>query len=592
MIVLEVIFFLSLLIILYHFCGYPLLLRFFAGRRQAIQPGGEEPLNNFIFVIPMYNEEIFIAKKIENLAHLDYPSTHYRVILIDDGSTDSTLVLAKTAAKKYPNLLLEIQTNAVNQGKVALYNQVIPDLFDDAILMLSDVSALLSENVLQRANAFFNNPKVGAFSVHYILDEHALHGEQTYWDYQSKIQSLESRLGSPIGYHGTGYAIRKSLWEPLFEATINDDFVMPMKVITKGYLGVFDEGSSASEIELSSEQLDWNRRVRIATGNIQQVFYLREMLAPRHGFIAWMFFSGKVLRVFLPWLFISLFLSALLLSFSNVLIFNVILAVQCLVYLVAFINSITNLHSKLANIITYFIKGQVSIFMGWLRFPRHSGHWMRANAMPKSSFVHPVIRIIKWIIDKSAALVGLFILLLLLPWIALLIKRASPGPIFYKQLRVGRSSEKSTHLFYLYKFRTMNCDLAHSHLKWTAENDPRIFPLGRFLRRTHLDELPQFFNILKGDMSLVGPRPERPCLYPYIENNIPFYSERLYGILPGMTGLAQVSRGPDRVIEDVREKVAYDHAYAIHLTKPWIWIKLEFVILLKTLKLVLVGKEL
>lgn len=591
-ILLEVIFFLSLVTILYHLFGYPLLLRFFAANKSAIKPVFDGPFNHFTFVIPMYNEEVFIAKKIENLATLDYPYSHFNVILIDDGSMDNTLTFAYNAAKKHPGLVLEIKKNPVNKGKVAIYNQEIPGLSDACIIVLSDVSASLSHNVLKRANAYFNNAKVGAFSAHYVLDSYALHGEQTYWNYQSKIQRLESHLGSPIGYHGTGYAIRKSLWEPLPDATINDDFVMPMRVIAKGYLGVFDEECTACEVELSSEHIDWNRRVRIAQGNIQQVYYLRQLLALRHGFVAWMFFSGKVLRVFLPWLFILLFLSSSLLAFSNRLIFDAILVFQCFIYLIALGNSICNFNSKIANVITYFIKGQVSIFMGWLRLPQHSGHWRRANAIRKSTFIHPLVRGIKWIIDKLAAVIGLCLLMLLLPFIALLIKRASPGPIFYKQLRVGKSLEHHTKLFYLYKFRTMHCDSDKSNLIWTMENDPRIFPLGNFLRCTHLDELPQFFNILKGDMSLVGPRPERPSLHFYIEKNIPFYSERLYGLLPGMTGLAQVSRGPDRVIEDVRQKVSFDHAYAMHLTKPWIWIKLEIVILLKTIKLVVVGKEL
>src|SRR5690349_4687882 len=132
--------------------------------------------------------------------------------------------------------------------------------------------------------------------------------------------------------------------------------------------------------------------------------------------------------------------------------------------------------------------------------------------MQKSSFIPPSVRVAKWIIDKIGALIGLSILIIMLPFMAVLIKRSSPGPIFYKQLRVGKGTEKYTQLFYVYKFRTMNIDADKSTLKWTLEHDPRIYPFGEFLRKTHLDEFPQFFNVLKGEMSLVGPRPERPCL--------------------------------------------------------------------------------
>ena len=105
-----------------------------------------------------------------------------------------------------------------------------------------------------------------------------------------------------------------------------------------------------------------------------------------------------------------------------------------------------------------------------------------------------------------------------------------------------------------------------------------------------MDEIPQFWNILKGDMSLIGPRPERPSLFPYIIKHIPFYEERLYWVKPGLTGLAQVTYRYDKTIDDVRRKVAYDHAYAIYLTKPLIWFKTDIRIIIKTITLVLLGR--
>ena len=218
-------------------------------------------------------------------------------------------------------------------------------------------------------------------------------------------------------------------------------------------------------------------------------------------------------------------------------------------------------------------------------------HRQKTDRMQKKSFIPPSVNLFKWLFDKVGALIGLSLFLIILPIIAILIKRSSPGPIFYKQLRVGKSTERHTRLFYVYKLRTMRIDSDKSLHKWTLEDDPRIYPFGKFLRKTHLDEFPQFFNILKGDMSLVGPRPERPGLYAYIEKNIPFYAERLYKISPGLTGLAQVNTGPDHDIEDVKKKVIYDHTYAMYLTKPRLWFKLEASILLKTIKLVFTVKE-
>jgi lipopolysaccharide/colanic/teichoic acid biosynthesis glycosyltransferase len=127
--------------------------------------------------------------------------------------------------------------------------------------------------------------------------------------------------------------------------------------------------------------------------------------------------------------------------------------------------------------------------------------------------------------------------------------------------------------------------------RWTAKNDTRIIRFGEFLRKTHIDELPQVINILKRDMTLIGPRPERLDLYPYVVQHIPYYQERLYLVLPGLTGLAQVTYGYDNTIVKVRRRVALDHAYATYLTKPWIWFKTDMSIIFKTIQMILFGKN-
>ena len=167
--------------------------------------------------------------------------------------------------------------------------------------------------------------------------------------------------------------------------------------------------------------------------------------------------------------------------------------------------------------------------------------------------------------------------------IALAIRLDSPGPVLFRQMRIGQSTPLFTKLFWIIKFRTMTIEAgAIPAAVWAAEDDPRITRVGRFLRRSRLDELPQLINVLRGEMSLIGPRPEQPAISRWLVSAIPFYSERLYGLRPGITGFAQVHQGYDRDLDDVRSKLSYDHAYAVALSSPRAWLALELRIIART----------
>jgi lipopolysaccharide/colanic/teichoic acid biosynthesis glycosyltransferase len=158
--------------------------------------------------------------------------------------------------------------------------------------------------------------------------------------------------------------------------------------------------------------------------------------------------------------------------------------------------------------------------------------------------------------DVVVAVAGLVVTALLFPILALLIKR-TPGPVIYRQTRVGESGR----LFTMYKFRTM-CASAEPRRQavWAQDGDPRCTPVGRLLRHAHLDELPQLWNVLRGDMSVVGPRPERPEFIELLEENVPFWGRRLL-TRPGMTGWAQVHCGYAADSASAAEKLSYDFWY-------------------------------
>ena len=165
--------------------------------------------------------------------------------------------------------------------------------------------------------------------------------------------------------------------------------------------------------------------------------------------------------------------------------------------------------------------------------------------------------VLKRIMDVIGAVAGIVLTAPLIPIMVLAIKLTSKGPILYSQERVGRFGDT----FKIFKFRTMRVDAEANGPIWSAgRGDSRLTPIGGFLRRTHLDELPQLVNVLAGDMSLVGPRPERPHFVQTLHAAIPRYDQRLL-LKPGITGLAQVNYRYDASVADVRRKLRYDLLY-------------------------------
>jgi lipopolysaccharide/colanic/teichoic acid biosynthesis glycosyltransferase len=178
---------------------------------------------------------------------------------------------------------------------------------------------------------------------------------------------------------------------------------------------------------------------------------------------------------------------------------------------------------------------------------------------------------VKGAVDFLLALVLLVLFAPVLLVSAVLVRLTSRGPAFYAQARLGRNGRPFT----LYKVRSMthNCE-RDSGPRWSTPNDPRVTRVGRLLRKTHIDELPQLWNVLRGDMSLVGPRPERPEFIPVLAEAIPNYQDRLL-VRPGVTGLAQVNLPADTDLASVRRKLAYDLYYIRHLS---LWLDLRLML--------------
>jgi lipopolysaccharide/colanic/teichoic acid biosynthesis glycosyltransferase len=241
------------------------------------------------------------------------------------------------------------------------------------------------------------------------------------------------------------------------------------------------------------------------------------------------------------------------------------------------------------------------------------------------------VRVVKRLIDVAGSLLGLAITLPLFPLIAAAVYLDSPGPILIHQKRAGELGSGSGddgegdepgkpqfREFSMFKIRSMRPDAEElSGPVLASENDPRITRVGRFLRRTHIDELPQFLNVLAGDMSLVGPRPERPELAEQLAMAIPYFEERMRDVKPGITGLAQVTLGysgkpppgselmpfagdltnpfrvegaEDAVADHMRMKLLYDLAYGGAMEDLRTFVPLELSILVKTPLVMLLAR--
>jgi lipopolysaccharide/colanic/teichoic acid biosynthesis glycosyltransferase len=211
--------------------------------------------------------------------------------------------------------------------------------------------------------------------------------------------------------------------------------------------------------------------------------------------------------------------------------------------------------------------------------------------------------------DVAASVGGLIVFAPVMAAAAVAIKLSSPGPVLFSQERIGlnrrledrrgptnghngfdrrkndrRGDRKAGKPFKMYKFRSMAVNAENGVPKWTERNDPRVTTVGRILRKTRIDEMPQFFNVLRGDMSIVGPRPERDYFYAQVDEKIPQFPQRLR-VKPGLTGLAQVNVGYTNNVEDMRKKLEHDLKY-IRTLSP----SNDAKIMLRTISVVVTGK--
>ncbi len=233
----------------------------------------------------------------------------------------------------------------------------------------------------------------------------------------------------------------------------------------------------------------------------------------------------------------------------------------------------------------------------------------KRGPIPNERYLSPLTRRAIRAFDILASGLALLLLSPVFLILAILIRLESPGPVIYRQLRTGlnlRTNDRRRHTnirvieerrrldrrrapvpgrpFEIYKFRSMVTDAEKNGIQLAKKNDARVTRLGKLMRRTRIDELPQFWNVLRGDMSIVGPRPERPEIIAYLAEQIPGYTDRL-GVKPGITGLAQIRNGYDTDLEHIRRKITLDRYYIQKCS-----LVNDLKIILRTLRVVVRGE--
>ncbi len=596
---LWILFAICIALFMYHHFLYPLLLRVLAKRQKAIkvETSPVKTMPKIGIVMCAYNEEAYIRAKLDNLAMLDYPPTAYDIHIGLDGCTDNTESVINSVSRDLVQKRVQCNTHVfnTNQGKVKTLNYLIEKTkkhYD--ILLFTDVSALLSIDALRNVAQAFHNPKVGVVSGDYQFLNPAQPEQSKYWQYQNKLKRDEGALGAVIGVPGAMFAVRAPLVKTVPENTINDDFVIPMRAIEQGYEAVVDPDLGIIELESDTTGQELKRRVRIGAGNLQQLWFLKSMLRARNGWKAFNFFSGKALRAVMPIIIAlgSAALVALALMGSEVAQLTTLCTGGALLIESALKFGLGIKKVPLLSSLSYLFVNYLFALVGIVKwcFGHYANSWNNSGTRD-IDYVPMSVRVGKRTIDIIGSAMGLIMMMPIMVLTALIIKLSSKGPVFYKQWRVGKASGSWVSLFYMYKFRTMVVNAEqNTGAVWSKNNDPRITKVGRFLRKTRIDELPQLWNVLIGDMSLIGPRPERPDFHKKLEFHIPFFSERTMNIKPGISGLAQIKEAYANDINGMRQKLAWDMAYTLSLSSPIRWIKTEITIVFATLKVMLLAK--
>jgi poly-beta-1,6-N-acetyl-D-glucosamine synthase len=367
----KIVYWLALGIIIYAYFGYPIILFllssiFFPKQETEVKKNNSWPYVSLL--IAAYNEEKVIGSKIENCLALDYPKDLLDVWIASDGSFDNTNSIVKKYVSTNKNIhLLEFPRT----GKSGILNKAIKSIRGE-IVVFSDANTEYSTDALKRLVKHFEKPDVGCVSgrLYYRNPGKTISGkgESLYWKYETALKRMESQLGYVAGANGAIYAVRRDLFEPFPPRTINDDFTLSMKIVTKGYKSVYEGNAAVYEDVAPTMESEFNRHVRDGAGHYVAVVHLLGLLNPFLGLRSFIYWSHRIFRWMVPFLLILLFIVNI--SLLDELSYRVLFILQCIFYFIAIIGWVGIKKANLPFLIYvpfYFCNLNSALFLGFLR---------------------------------------------------------------------------------------------------------------------------------------------------------------------------------------------------------------------------------
>ena len=390
MVTLKVIFWICLFLVFYTYLGYGILLwilvcvkRLFKGKVQKPQLPSEEELPEVTLMICAYNEQDIVDAKMENTHQIIYPKLH--VVWVTDGSNDAT----NDYLAKYPDV--QVVYSPERRGKTAALNHGLSEVKDELIVM-TDANTMLNPEAIQEIVRCFMNPQVACVAGEKrVAARHdgqaAAEGEGLYWKYESTLKRLDGELYSAMGAAGELCAIRKSLYEPMPENALLDDFVMSLRMVDKGYKIAYTSDAYAMEYGSADLAEESKRKRRIAAGGLQSIWWLRDMMNPFHQpVVAFQFVSHRVLRWSITPIALLLLipLNVALVFMKAGAVYNWIWILQILFYVGAFLGYYLEKKerkNKLLYVPYYFLFMNLNVFRGrvYLQSHKSSGAWEKAK---------------------------------------------------------------------------------------------------------------------------------------------------------------------------------------------------------------------